>query len=38
MSEEELIDYFWKLTEKIVDPLVELSKLTHHLLLKEVSF
>lgn len=25
MSEEELIDYFWKLTEKIVDPLVELS-------------
>lgn len=28
MSEEELIDYFWKLTKKIVDPLVELSK-TH---------
>lgn len=25
MSEEELIDYFWKLTEKIVEPLVELS-------------
>ncbi|MDI6860618.1 MAG: ornithine aminomutase subunit alpha [Caldisericia bacterium] len=25
MSEEELIDYFWKLTEKIVNPLVELS-------------
>ena len=25
MSEDELIDYFWKLTEKIVDPLVELS-------------
>ncbi|MCX8095763.1 MAG: ornithine aminomutase subunit alpha [Caldisericia bacterium] len=25
MSEEELIEYFWKLTEKIVDPLVELS-------------
>lgn len=28
MSEEELINYFWQLTEKIVDPLVELSK-TH---------
>lgn len=28
MSEEELINYFWHLTEKIVDPLVELSK-TH---------
>jgi len=28
MSEDELINYFWKLTEKIVDPLVELSK-TH---------
>jgi len=26
MSEEELINYFWQLTEKIVDPLVELSK------------
>lgn len=28
MSDEELIDYFWKLTEKIVDPLVDLAK-TH---------
>jgi len=28
MNEEELINYFWKLTEKIVDPLIELSK-TH---------
>ncbi|MGB9750166.1 MAG: ornithine aminomutase subunit alpha [Caldisericia bacterium] len=28
MSEDELINYFWQLTEKIVDPLVELSK-TH---------
>jgi hypothetical protein len=25
MSEEELIDYFWQLTEKIVNPLYELS-------------
>lgn len=27
-NEEELIEYFWRLTEKIVDPLVELSR-TH---------
>lgn len=28
LNEEELIKYFWELTERIVDPLVELSK-TH---------
>ena len=28
MNEEELIKYFWELTEKIVDPLVELAR-TH---------